>query len=87
MMCPLRQRRKESDPELDPLVRGADPGIRIRTIMSRIPNNGCSEGLTWPVGQPGAAGHGPLSGQHAQSPDHHHQHHCQAPRTPGKIPS
>ncbi len=40
---------KESDPELDPdppelgpdpnpLVRGTDPGIRIRTKMSRIPN-------------------------------------------------
>jgi hypothetical protein len=28
--------KKESDP--DPLVRGADPGIRIRTKMSRIPN-------------------------------------------------
>jgi hypothetical protein len=28
------------DPELDPdtLVRGTDPGIRIRTKMSRIPN-------------------------------------------------
>ncbi len=28
-----------SDP--DPLVRGTDPGIRIRTKMSRIPNIGC----------------------------------------------
>jgi hypothetical protein len=36
----------ESDPELDPdpvpdpdaLVKGADPGIQIRTKMSRIPN-------------------------------------------------
>ena len=26
------------DPNQDPLVRGADPGIRIRTKMSRIPN-------------------------------------------------
>ncbi len=25
----------------DPLVRGTDPGIRIRTKMSRIPNTGC----------------------------------------------
>jgi hypothetical protein len=33
-------RKKESDPELDPLVRGTDPGIqiRIRIKMSRIPN-------------------------------------------------
>jgi hypothetical protein len=32
--------RKESDPELDPdpLVRGTDPQIWIRTKMSRIPN-------------------------------------------------
>jgi hypothetical protein len=36
--------RKESDLELDPesdpdpLVRGTDPGIRIRTKMSRVPN-------------------------------------------------
>jgi hypothetical protein len=31
----------ESDPELDPdpLVRGTDPRIRIRTKMSQIPNN------------------------------------------------
>ncbi len=30
----------ESDTELnpDPLVRGTDPGIRIRSKMSRIPN-------------------------------------------------
>ena len=27
------------DPDPDPLVRGTDPGIRIRTKMSRIPNN------------------------------------------------
>jgi hypothetical protein len=27
----------ESEPNLDPLFRGADPGIRIRTKMSRIP--------------------------------------------------
>jgi hypothetical protein len=41
----------ESDPELepdpDPLVRGTDPGIRIRTKMSRIPtlqrNNICEK--------------------------------------------
>ncbi len=34
--------RKKSDPELDPdpLVRGKDPRIRIRTKMSRIPNTG-----------------------------------------------
>jgi hypothetical protein len=37
----------ESDPELDPeldpdpLVRGTDPGIRIRTKMSQIPNTFC----------------------------------------------
>jgi hypothetical protein len=32
--------KKKSDPELDPdpLVRGTDPGIRIRTKISRIPN-------------------------------------------------
>ncbi len=30
--------RKESDPEPDPLLRGMDPGIRIPTKMSRIPN-------------------------------------------------
>jgi hypothetical protein len=31
--------REKSDPELDldPLVRGTDTGIRIRTKMSRIP--------------------------------------------------
>jgi hypothetical protein len=47
------QWRKESDPELDPdqdpLVRGTDPGIRIRTKMSRIPNTDwwdCSTFLT-----------------------------------------
>jgi hypothetical protein len=40
------QWRKESDPELDPepdpdpLDRGKDPGIRIRTKMSWIPNTG-----------------------------------------------
>jgi hypothetical protein len=30
----------DPDPELDPdsLVKGTDPGIRIRTKMSRIPN-------------------------------------------------
>jgi hypothetical protein len=32
----LKSMKKESDP--DRLVRGADPGIRIRTKMSRIPN-------------------------------------------------
>jgi hypothetical protein len=26
--------------DLDPLIRGADPRIRIRTKMSRIPNTG-----------------------------------------------
>ncbi len=30
----------ELDPDLDPLVRGMDPGIRIRTKMSRILNTG-----------------------------------------------
>jgi hypothetical protein len=30
--------RKEQDPDLDPLVRGTDPQIRIRTKMSRIQN-------------------------------------------------
>ncbi len=32
----------EPDPELEPdlLVRGTDPGIRIRTKMSRNPNTG-----------------------------------------------
>jgi hypothetical protein len=33
---PLKWRK---DPDPDPLVRGADPRIRIRTKMSRIPNN------------------------------------------------
>jgi hypothetical protein len=27
----------ELEPDLDPLFRGADPGIRIRSKMSRIP--------------------------------------------------
>jgi hypothetical protein len=31
---------KESDPEPDQLVKGTDPGIRIRTKMPRIPNTG-----------------------------------------------
>jgi hypothetical protein len=39
---PLSHWRKESDPEwdpdLDPLTRGTDRGIRIRIKMSRIPN-------------------------------------------------
>ncbi len=30
----------ESDPNPDPLVRGMDPRVRIRTKMSRIPNTG-----------------------------------------------
>jgi hypothetical protein len=30
----------DPDPDPDPLVRGTDPGIRIRTKMSRIPNTG-----------------------------------------------
>jgi hypothetical protein len=36
----------EPDPEPDPLVRGTDPGIRIRirTKMSRIPNTGWNQG-------------------------------------------
>jgi hypothetical protein len=29
---------RELDPDPDPIVRGADPGIRIRINMSRIPN-------------------------------------------------
>ncbi len=33
----LKVQDKNSDPDLDPLVRGADP-VRIRTKMSRIPN-------------------------------------------------
>jgi hypothetical protein len=33
----FNQWRKESDPELDP---EPDPGIRIRTKMSRIPSTG-----------------------------------------------
>ncbi len=41
MLASLKSVKKE-DPELDPdpLVRGTDPGIRIRTKMSRIPNTG-----------------------------------------------
>ncbi len=31
---------KEPNPELDPLVRGTDPRIRIRTKMSQIRNTG-----------------------------------------------
>jgi hypothetical protein len=42
-LASLKSMKKE-DPELDPdpLVRGTDPGIRIRirTRMSRIPNTG-----------------------------------------------
>jgi hypothetical protein len=30
-------------PEPDPLVRGTDPGIRIRTKILRIPNTGVPE--------------------------------------------
>ncbi len=47
---PLSHLRKESNPELDPdpeldlnpdpLARGTDPGIWIRSKMSRIPNTG-----------------------------------------------
>ncbi len=42
---PVLTEERESDPELDldldPFVRGGtDPGIRIRTKMSRIPNTG-----------------------------------------------
>jgi hypothetical protein len=38
----LKLKKKESDPEPDPdpFVRGTDPGIRIRTKMSRIRNTG-----------------------------------------------
>ncbi len=32
--------RKDPDPEPDPLVRGTDPGIRIRIKLSRITNTG-----------------------------------------------
>jgi len=35
-----RIRIRESNPELDPLVRGTDPRSRIRTKMSRIRNIG-----------------------------------------------
>ncbi len=37
---PYSQWRKESDPELDPdpIVRGTETGIRIRTELSRNPN-------------------------------------------------
>jgi hypothetical protein len=38
---------QDPDPEPDPLVRRTDPGIRIRTKMSRIPNTAGS-GLTRP---------------------------------------
>jgi hypothetical protein len=44
--------KKKSDPDLDPepdpLVRGTDPGIRIRirTKMSRIPNTEKEEGTS-----------------------------------------
>jgi hypothetical protein len=30
----------DPEPDPDPLVSGTDPGIRIRTKMSRIPNTG-----------------------------------------------
>ncbi len=36
--------RKELDPDPDPLVKSADPGIRIRTKMSRIPNTEYRDG-------------------------------------------
>ncbi len=40
ILDPLSLWREKSDPELDPdpLVRGADPRIRIRIKMSRIPD-------------------------------------------------
>jgi hypothetical protein len=36
----LKMKKELSDPEMDPdpIARGKDPGIRIRTKMSRIPN-------------------------------------------------
>jgi hypothetical protein len=46
ILHPESHGRKESDleldpdPDLDPLVRGTDPQIQIRTKMSRIPNTG-----------------------------------------------
>ncbi len=45
--------RKESDPELypDPLVRGLDTRIRIRTKMSRIPNTGLFSTSHFPIQQ------------------------------------
>jgi hypothetical protein len=33
-------RQKEQDPDPDPIVKGTDPRIRIRTKMSRIRNTG-----------------------------------------------
>jgi hypothetical protein len=57
-------RRKELDPELDPdpdpLVRGTDPGIRIRNKMSRISNTGSNTTL-WSYPSP------PLDGRDALS--------------------
>jgi hypothetical protein len=39
---------RESDPELDPdpLIRGTNLRIRIRTKMSKIPNTGFSVGFS-----------------------------------------
>jgi hypothetical protein len=63
------------DPVSDPLVRCTDPGIRIRTKMSRIPNTGWktgyagrgrAEALRGGAG-PGAAGPG---GEPPQGPRH-----------------
>ncbi len=55
---PFIQWRKKSDPEFDqdpdPLVRGKDPGIRIRTKMSRIPNTDRRKRLftvSWEIGK------------------------------------
>jgi hypothetical protein len=41
-------KRIEFYPDPDPLVRGKDQGIRIRTKMSRIPNTAClADSLSW----------------------------------------
>ncbi len=40
LFCNFNQWRKELDPDPDALVRDMDPGIRIHTKMSRIPNTG-----------------------------------------------
>jgi hypothetical protein len=47
LLASWRLCRKKQDPEPDPLVRGMDPRIRIRTKMSQICNTGSNIMLMW----------------------------------------